>query len=186
MGRKILLWLILFIIAGMSLYWFSQSSYMKRRTYPLEYKEDIVRYSKEYDLDPHLIMGMVWVESKFNPEATSPKNAKGLMQIIPSTGQWIAEQLGQDDYEEGLLYDPETNIKFGTWYFAYLLRVFDGNIEVAIASYNGGMGNVMKWLKDPRYSDDGEHLKDIPFNETRNYLERVLETREWYKRLYEI
>ena len=62
-------------------------------------------------------------------------------------------------YDDDMLYDPKTNIMFGCWYLAYLLRVFDGDVELALASYNGGMGNVIKWLKDDRYSDDGKTLK---------------------------
>lgn len=186
MGRKMVPWLILFLLAIGALYWYSQSSYLKRRTYPLQFKEDIVKYSLENKLDPHLVMSIIWVESKFKPQATSNKDARGLMQIIPSTGKWIAEQLDETDYEEESLYNPELNIRFGCWYFAYLLRVFDDDVELAIASYNGGMGNVIKWLKDSKYSDDGQTLKDIPFNETKNYLERVLETYEQYQELYEI
>lgn len=186
MGRKIVPCLILIFIAIGVFYWFSESQYIKKRTYPLEFKEDIVKYSGDYNLDPHLVMSIIWVESKFKPDATSSKDAKGLMQIIPSTGQWIAEQLEEPDYKEESLYDPEVNIKFGCWYFEYLLRVFDDDLELAIVSYNGGMGNVMKWLEDSRYSDDGKNLKDIPFNEAKNYLERVLDTYEEYQELYEI
>lgn len=186
MGRKLVIWLISIAVIVTFLYWFTQSPYVKRRTYPLEFRENIIKHSKDNSLDPYLVMSIIWVESKFKPEATSRKNAKGLMQIIPSTGQWIAEQLDHEDYEEELLYDPDINIKFGSWYFAYLLRVFDGDVELAIAAYNGGMGNVAKWLKDSRYSDDGKVLKDIPFNETKDYLERVVETYEWYRKLYKI
>ncbi len=187
MTRKLLPWsVVLFFIGVVFLIWFIQSAYIQRRIYPLKYKNEVVRFSKEYDLDPHLVMGVIWVESKFKPEATSNKGARGLMQIIPRTGQWIADQVGVSEYDDEMLYDPETNIMFGCWYLAYLLRVFDNDVQLALASYNGGMGNVMKWLKDDRYSDDGRHLKAIPFKETRDYLQRVLDVQNQYKKLYEI
>lgn len=187
MTRRLSFWLVLLFLGGVIfLYWFLNSDYLQRKIYPLEYKEEIMEFSKEYDLDPHMIMSIIWVESKFKPEATSNKGARGLMQIIPRTGQWIAEQVGDNDYDEEKLYDPETNIRFGCWYFGYLLKVFDKDTDLALASYNGGMGNVMKWLKDSRYSDDGKQLKDIPFKETKDYLERVEDAYERYRKLYDI
>ena len=180
--RKILLWVILLLFIGVIfLYWFSKSPIIQRRIYPLRHKEEILEFSRQYDLDPHLIMGIIWVESKFIPEATSNKNAKGLMQIVPNTGKWIADQIGVEEYKDESLYDPETNIRFGCWYFAYLLEFFDGDEDLALASNNGGMGNVMKWLKDIRYSDDGRHLKRIQFKETSDYLERVENAYKQYK-----
>lgn len=187
MVQKFLYWFILLLVTGIIfLYLFFQSTYMQKKVYPLRYEDQIIRYSEESGLDPHLVMGIIWAESKFNPNATSNKDAKGLMQIIPRTGSWIAGQVGISQYDDEMLYDPETNIMFGCWYFAYLLKVFDGDTELALASYNGGMGNVMKWLKDNRYSDNGKQLKDIPFKETSDYLERVMEARERYINLYEI
>ena len=94
MTRKFLPWLILgFFIGLLLLTWFIQSPYVQRKIYPLKYKNEVIRYSLEYDLDPHLVMSIIWVESKFKSDATSNKNARGLMQIIPRTGQWIAEQV---------------------------------------------------------------------------------------------
>lgn len=187
MTRKILPWLILgFFIAIILLNWFIQSPYVQRKFYPLKYKNEIIRFSLEYELDPYLVMSIIWVESKFKPDARSGKNARGLMQIIPRTGQWIADQIGLSLYEDDMLYDPKTNIMFGCWYLAYLLKVFDGDVELALASYNGGMGNVMKWLKDDRYSDDGKTLKNIPIKETSDYIERVQKAYRQYKKLYKI
>ncbi|NLI60427.1 MAG: lytic transglycosylase domain-containing protein [Clostridiales bacterium] len=186
MMRRVFLWLILiFFIGVICLNWFIQSSYVQKRIYPLKYKNEVIKFSKEYKLDPHLVMGIIWVESKFKPDATSNRDARGLMQIIPRTGEWIADQVGLSPYDDGMLYDPEINIRFGCWYFAYLLKVFNEDIELALASYNGGMGNVMKWLNDNRYSEDGKHLKNIPFKETSDYLKRVMEAQEKYKELYE-
>ncbi|NLJ41106.1 MAG: lytic transglycosylase domain-containing protein [Clostridiales bacterium] len=187
MKRRLLGWLLLLVIAGIAFfYWLTQSAFIQRRIYPLKYREEIINFSKENNLDPYLTMGIIWVESKFKPEATSHKGAKGLMQIVPPTGEWIANEMGIKEYDHEMLYDPQTNIMFGCWYFAYLLKVFDGDISLALISYNGGMGNVIKWLKDPQYSEDGKHLKDVPFDETRKYLKRVIDAQKQYKKLYEI
>lgn len=185
--RKILLWLfIIFLIGIIFLYWFYHSPIVQRRIYPLSHREEIIKYSNESHIDPHLVMGIIWVESKFEPGALSSKDAKGLMQILPDTGAWIAKQIGMEDYREENLYDPKTNIMLGCWYFSYLTEVFNGDEDLALAAYNGGMGNVRKWLKDDRYTDDGKHLKEIPFKETSDYLDRVKEAYQKYKNLYEI
>ncbi len=187
MIRKLMPWLIMILIVGSTfIYWFLQSPYIQKMIYPLEYREEILAFSKEYGLDPHMVMGIIWVESKFRPEATSGKEAMGLMQIIPDTGKWIAGKLEVEGYGQEDLYDPETNIRFGCWYFSYLLKVFEGDVELALASYNGGMGNVAKWLKDSRYSLDGKRLHNIPFKETDDYLKRVMDAYRRYKELYDI
>jgi len=153
---------------------------------PFDTKEKILRYSLQYDLDPHLVMAVIWVESRFEPTATSRKDARGLMQIIPDTGQWISKQIGIEDYNDESLYDPDINVNMGCWYLNYLLEVFEGKTDLALAAYNGGMGNVTKWLKDKRYSKDGSRLDLIPFEETRQYVDKVMKAYEKYKRLYEI
>jgi len=131
-------------------------------------------------------MAVIWVESKYEPKATSRKDARGLMQIIPSTGQWIAKEIEIGSYNDDLLYDPDINICMGCWYLSYLLEVFGGDVELALAAYNGGMGNVKKWLNDSRYSKDGSKLDFIPFWETSQYIDKVVKAYEQYKKLYKI
>jgi len=187
MGRtltfKILLIFILslFILCIALMY-----GWVQRRMYPLKYEELIIRYASEYRLDPYLVCAVIWVESKFDATATSHRGARGLMQVIPATGQWAAEKLGIEGYNDDSLYDPAVNIQIGCWYLDNLRRQFNGNIDLALAAYNGGSGNVEKWLKDPRYSKDGEGLDDIPFKETRDFVARVWNAYDKYRRLYRI
>lgn len=152
--------------------------------YPLRYKEYIKTYSQQYDLDPLLIAAIIRTESKYHKDATSPKGAMGLMQITPSTGKWIAEQIGIEKYNTSSLYDPQTNIMMGCWYIDNLRKQFS-EIRLVLAAYNGGRGNVEKWLRNIEYSFDGETLYKIPFKETKEYIERVETSYKIYKLLYD-
>lgn len=173
--------LVLLILCGALMY-----GWLQRRMYPLKYEELILRYASEYRLDPYLVCAVIWVESKFNEAATSHKGARGLMQVIPSTGRWAAEKLGIEGYSDDSLYDPAVNIRIGCWYLDRLRNHFKGNLDLALAAYNGGSGNVEKWLEDPRYNKDGEGLDDIPFKETRDFVARVWSAYDKYKQLYRI
>ena len=150
--------------------------------HPLEFEELIYRYSEEHDLDPFLVKAFIMAESSFNPNAVSPMGARGLMQIMPSTGEWLAERMGIEHHEE-YLFSPAYNIRMGTYYLRLLLDLFDIQ-NTALAAYNAGMGNVGNWLEDERYSADGETLHTIPFRETREYVERVNQYIEIYRELY--
>lgn len=151
----------------------------KQANYPVAYNEYIVKYAREYKLDPYLVMAVIKVESNFVPEAES-EYAAGLMQLTEETAAWNAKEMGIKDYDYK---DPETNIRIGCHYLRYLIKKYD-NTDTALAAYNGGMGNVSKWLDDERYSDDGVTLKYIPFSETRHYVRKVNENWENYKKLY--
>ncbi|WP_243109360.1 lytic transglycosylase domain-containing protein [Anaerophilus nitritogenes] len=152
--------------------------------YPIYYEDLILRYAKKYDLDPYLITAIIRTESKFDEKAKSHREAKGLMQIAPITGNWASKELKIDKYDETFLFIPEINIMMGCWYLNRLRSEFDGNLELMLAAYNGGSGNVNKWLKDIRYSKDGETLEDIPFPETKNYVKKVKRSYKIYKILY--
>lgn len=152
--------------------------------YPIHYKDSIWKYSKEYNLDPYLISAVIRVESKFYEKAESTKNAKGLMQISPITGKWASKELGIDYYNEDSLFIPDTNIKIGCWYIDQLRNEFKGDLYLILAAYNGGSGNVAKWLKNPEYSEDGKKLKKIPFLETKIYVEKVMKNYKIYKAIY--
>lgn len=137
-------------------------------------------YSKEYGLDDSLVYSVIKVESKFNKKAVSKRNAKGLMQISEITQNWAQEELGLENID---IFDPETNIKIGCWYLNKLFKEFN-DLDLVITAYNGGSGNVSKWLKNDAYSIDGNKLHEIPFEETKNYLEKVKENYRVYKALY--
>lgn len=163
---------------------FSQSSWYKKYKYPLKYVEYIQKYSKEYSVEAHLVASIIWVESKFEEGAVSHKDARGLMQLVPATASWTADKIELSPFDDTMLFDPEVNIRLGCWYLGYLRRQFPEDIELVLASYNGGIGNVKKWLANKNYSKDGLSLDYIPFNETRNYVATVIKTMEIYKNLY--
>lgn len=167
---------LLLVVGGLLVYGYSR--------YPVSYTKFIKKSSKEFGVDPYLIAAMINVESRYDERATSKKDARGLMQITSQTGSWASEVLGLENYQDEILYDPETNIRIGTWYIARLMEEFDGELDLVLAAYNGGSGNVKKWLKDSRYSNDGENLSHIPFEETENYLARVKKNYKIYSRIY--
>lgn len=151
--------------------------------YPMKYKSLVYEYADKYDLDPHLVFSIIKAESKFDTQAISKKDAKGLMQIAPITGNWAAKNLAIKDFKSEMLYIPEINIKIGCWYLKTLEKEFNGNIRNMVAAYNAGSGNVRKWLKDEAYSEEGE-LINIPFGETKKYTKKVLKGYKIYKIIY--
>ncbi|MBS3873313.1 MAG: lytic transglycosylase domain-containing protein [Dethiobacter sp.] len=155
-----------------------------RIIYPWPYRDIVLRYAELHGLDPFLVAAVIRVESSFRSKAVSPKGARGLMQIIPTTGQWIASQVEVPDYSEDRLDNPETNIMMGTWYLRNLKEQFDGNLVVALAAYNGGRGNVKNWLKEGVWSGQVADIASIPFSETRHYVWRVLRIQQVYRELY--
>lgn len=185
--RKIrpVLWLFfLLLIIFLLIYMIGNSHWWKKKQYPLAYEDYIRKYSSEYEVDSFLAAAVIWVESSFISTAVSPKDARGLMQILPSTGEWAAEKIGLSEYSDERLLEPEINIQIGCWYLGYLTSQFPDSRELVLASYNGGIGNVNKWLRNKEYSLDGKQLDYIPFTETRNYVEKVSNTYEVYKEIY--
>jgi len=175
--RVLTIFITLLILLGAGL------SYLAIK-YPIGYESIIVRYSNEYNVDPYLVASIINVESKYDTNAISNKEARGLMQISPQTGKWASEVLRIDDYSVDDLFDPEINIKIGTWYLSVLLKEFNGNINLVLAAYNAGSGNVNKWLNNTEYSIDGNSLSNIPFKETEDYLERVKDSYRIYSTVY--
>lgn len=174
--------ILLMIVVGLLI---KKSPQYRKRIYPLEYRELIEEYSKEYSLDPYLVSAVIWTESRFSPTAKSHRDAMGLMQITPRTGEWAASLLKVEGFKLDQLYEPRLNIKLGCWYLDRLRAQFNGDMDTALAAYNGGSGNVSKWLKDSRYSENGETLSHIPFKETREYVIKVNAAYEEYKSLYD-
>jgi len=152
--------------------------------YPLKYIDIVKTNCEKYNIDPLLIVAVIKAESNFDDKATSKKSAKGLMQVRDDTALWCAEKMNINLNTENL-YDGETNIKIGTWYFDYLINHFNGNLDVCLAAYNAGMGNVTKWLDNNNYSSDGVNLSHIPFGETKKYINKVKNNYKIYKFLYE-
>ena len=151
---------------------------------PLRHDDIIRQQAEDKNLDPALIAGVIYVESRFRDQ-TSHAGAKGLMQIMPRTADYIAQKSGGTQFEQGDLADPQINISYGSWYLRYLLDHYHGNTILALAAYNAGEGKVDEWWRTA--ADRGERFRvadHIPFPETRNYVEKVLKARGAYRRTY--
>lgn len=158
----------------------------ERAQHPLEYADLIVPCAMAQDLDPALVAAIILCESSYDPQAQSYLGARGLMQLMEDTAEWVAHKLDEDDasYTFDRLYDPETNIRFGTWYLGYLSRRFDGDATKIVCAYHAGQGNVDSWLANPEYSSDGVTLDVIPTQDTATYASRVLRARDVYRKYY--
>ena len=152
--------------------------------YPIKYENQIVKYSQRYNVDPCLVAAVIKAESNFNEKAISNTGAYGLMQIMPDTALWIAKNMKLEDFKEEQSFDTEINIAMGCWYIHDLNSEFNGDLELVLAAYNGGRGNVKKWLKNKEYSDDGKKLNSIPFEETDKYVKKVKTNYNIYLKLY--
>ncbi len=152
--------------------------------YPVRYFEYIHKFSNENRLDEYLVMAVIKAESNYIYDAHSGV-ARGLMQLTDETAEWVAGRLELDFDTEDVI-DPERNIQMGCYYLRYLIDHYNGHVDVALAAYNAGPGNVSKWLKDENYSLDGKTLQSIPFEETRNYVKKVNEYHKTYKKLYRL
>jgi len=152
---------------------------IRRNIEPVKYQAVIDKYADEFSLEPELLAALIYVESRFDKYSCSSKGAVGLMQLMPSTAFWIAEELGYNDFKLEDLKDPELNIKFGSWYFAYLHQKFDSELVKAIAAYNAGESNVRNWI---RAGWDGNIEEKLPYKETDNFVRRVISTKDYYKK----
>lgn len=153
--------------------------------YPFEYRAMVYDSAAGNGLDPYLVAAVVNAESGWDPDATSRQGARGLMQIMPDTGSWAADQTGLQGYQPNMLYDPGINLRLGCWYLASLRRQFDGSDLLALAAYNGGGENVRRWLAERRWGGEPGATMSIPFPETREYVRRVSRDAAWYRRFYD-
>ncbi len=153
-----------------------------RRNHPQDYSEYVTEYSEAYGVPEHIVYAIIKTESNFDSSALSNAGAIGLMQIMPSTFDHICELL-DEEYEVGMLYDPETNIKYGTYYLSYLYGIY-ARWPTVYAAYNVGMDTVDAWLQNSRYSNDGMSLHTIPFEETNIFVESVKTAAQLYAKLY--
>ena len=153
--------------------------------FPIEYEEIITRYSQQYGLREELVCAVIHAESTFRPNIVSKKGASGLMQLMKSTADWGALEIGIIGYDYSNIFDPELNIQLGCWYLAKLIDQF-GSEKTALAAYNAGSGNVNGWLEIKEYSQDGISLDYIPFTETRNYTKKIDRNEKIYFVLFKI
>lgn len=152
-----------------------------RRIYRKEYTEYVVKYSEQYGVEENLIYALIKAESNFNPNAVSHQNAKGLMQLMDSTAEDLAKKCKINLKDKDIL-EPDVNIQLGTQYLASLLNKYEC-VEVALAAYNAGSGNVDKWIKDGIIKADGSDIENIPYKETNTYVRKIMRDYKIYKQL---
>jgi soluble lytic murein transglycosylase len=163
------------LVAGFIYVEDTKPSWYARLRYPLEYEHIVRGHARQYDLDAALLAAVIYRESKFDPDARSSSGAIGLMQLLPDTAQGIAQLTGGSRFVVEDLYDPEINVRYGSFYLRRLLRKYD-DVRLALAAYNAGQANVDGWIAA------GE--EEIPFPETREFVDNVLEARDIYARAY--
>ncbi len=157
--------------ASVAYLWHSPPDAVQRIRYPLHYRPIVIGHARNYRIDPALLAAVIDVESKFRANAKSSSGAIGLMQLLPSTAHGIAVHTGGSRFETQDLYDPEINVRYGSWYLRHLLDKY-GDERTALAAYNAGQYNVDRW----RASGSG-----IRFSETRAYVARVEDLKQIYR-----
>lgn len=153
--------------------------------YPQKYSEQVSAASAKYGVEEPLIYAVIRTESGFRSEVESHAGAIGLMQLMPSTFEWLqTSRDGEVTLSADSLLDPDINIDYGVYLLSILVDKYDGNIPTVVAAYNAGSANVDDWLTNPSYSPDGSTLTAVPYEETEKYVERVENTRNMYIKLY--
>lgn len=183
--RRWLLWLL--VLAAISFggwkLWNSDAVQM-RFVYMWDYQQDIITYSEKNNIDPFLVAAIIKNESNFKHQAVSGVGAVGLMQIMPETGRWIAEQMGLENYKDSDLYITKTNIRMGCWYVGELDHEFKHNMMLLMIAYNAGRGQTRAWMQENGWSYDFNNAQAIPYPDTREYVTKVLQDRDKYYLLY--
>jgi soluble lytic murein transglycosylase len=165
---------------------FIQSDWLGKWIYPISFKEEIKRNAELYELDPLLIAAVIRVESNFKQAAVSRKGAVGIMQIMPDTASWILEKGDFGDITvEKAGTEAHAGIALGSWYMKELNRQFDANLVLSLAAYNAGPGKVRQWLDKGVWDGEEGTIQNIPYGETRHYVQRVLYYYKKYQDIYE-
>ena len=177
--KKILIIIIIIVLAIVILS--RLKTVILKKIYPIKYAEIINKYSLEYEVDPLLVLAIIKAESNFKEESVSTQKAVGLMQLMDSTAEEIAQKAGITLTEENIL-EPETNINIGTKYISNLLKRYECT-ELALAAYNAGSGNVDKWIKNGIIKADGSDIENIPYKETNTYVRKIMRDYKIYMEL---
>lgn len=180
--RSIILFLIAILLVFAAFFGYN---YFIRETHPIKYNVYVERYAREYNVDKVLLYAVIKTESGYDSGAVSNVGARGLMQIMEETFDWIKFRLGDEETEYIDMFDPETNIQYGAFLLGFLYEEF-GNVEATMAAYHAGRGNVNKWLDDPQYSSDGIHLDTIPIPDTAHYVSKIKKAMDTYEKLYDL
>jgi len=166
--------LVLAVSVGLVYFRHGEPTFVDRIRYPLRYGQIVRGHAKNYDLDPALVAAVIYQESKFRADAKSSSGAIGLMQLRPDTAEGIAIRTGGSRFQVSDLYNPEINVRYGSWYLRHLLDKY-GDEKDALAAYNAGQRNVDEWRAEG---------KGIQFAETRAYVDRVEHLKHVYARAY--
>ncbi|MBD2863833.1 MULTISPECIES: lytic transglycosylase domain-containing protein [Paenibacillus] len=180
--RKKRVFAILFILFLVLLFY--NSDWLGKLLYPIRYEKDITISAQNYEVDPFLIAAIIRVETNYNPEKISKKGAIGLMQLMPDTAEWIVKKAGYAEETSKLLHRADVNIEVGAWYLNSLYNQFGSNKIATLAAYNAGPGNARKWLDNGTWDGTLKNVDQIPFGETRHYIQRVLYYYDKYVDLY--
>ena len=162
----------------------SSDTVQMRFVYMWDYQQDIVTYSKKNNVDPFLVAAIIKNESNFKHDAVSKVGAVGLMQIMPETGRWIAEQMGLENYQDSDLYQTRKNIRMGCWYVGELEHEFQHNLVLLMVAYNAGRGQTHEWMQENGWDYNFNDIKSIPYPDTREYVAKVMQDRDKYYLLY--
>lgn len=179
--RKKRVFALLFIVVLVLLFY---SDWLGKWIYPIRYEQDIVVSAKNYNVDPILIAAIIRVETNFEPDKVSRKGAIGLMQLMPETAEWIVKRAGYAEETIRSLHRGDVNIEVGAWYLNSLFGQFDDNRIAVLAAYNAGPGNTRRWLDNGIWDGTLKNIGQIPFGETRHYVQRVLYYYDKYVKLY--
>ena len=154
--------------------------------YPVVFEDQVRANARKFGIDPFWILSIMREESHFKVDTLSRSNAMSLMQILPSTGKWIAGKLGEKKFKKDDLWNVELNIRYGSWYLRYLADLFNGDLYLASASYNGGQGNIQRKVEAGPYAGLPvlDRLDRVPLPETRDYYKKVMSSHMNYTRLY--
>lgn len=158
---------------------------INRWEYPIEYAEYVTYYADKYEIDPLMLYAFIRTESNFNPMADSDAGARGLMQITEVTFDWIKSKIAPtEDLTFEDLYDPETNIRFGSYFVSYCLLRYQDDLATAAAAYHSGWGTVDDLLAQEQYSADGKTLDHYPYPQMRLYVKKITSSYQHYQEIY--
>ena len=172
------------IILGTYYFTYGEPYIAKHYAYPFEHRATIEAVANTNKIPASLVAGVILAESKYKESAESDRGALGLMQLMPETAHWIAEQMNQPKMNDTDIKAPATNIQLGTWYLGYLMEEFNHNEVLALAAYNAGRGHVESWMEEYQWDKNFNDIDAIPFPETRLYVRNVLKYQERYEELY--
>lgn len=182
--KRLLALLLVLLVAGAVLFAIFQDK-IERWEYPIEYPEYVTYYADKYDIDPLMLYAFIRTESNFNPRADSDAGARGLMQITEVTFDWIKSKIAPtEDLTFEDLYDPETNIRFGSYFVSYCLLRYQDDLATAAAAYHSGWGTVDDLLSQAEYSADGKTLDHYPYPQMRLYVKKITSSYQRYQEIY--